>query len=381
MASAVAFVSWGLPWRAPPARWLASWLRERGDTVICAYLTNEGDAAVTPWPDLCRATSPARRLGGSRVSRALQMVAALRTTAAEWHPDIYVLFDSRSLIVATLVLPDARLIYYCLDVLRESTMRRQFERLCLRRVDLVMASEPTKLEAWGIGTHRSPAGVVVRNAPPLRVSDELRTLRTTRAELLGALGWPEDSVVYLHAGGAGADFGEDEELAALEDLPPECKLVLLGGGHPTDRASARVHVTGPVDEQWWLRWLATSDIGLAFWTPRRRFVGTDQWNTPLSWNRLYWYLAAGIPVVATGHPELRHFVLETRAGVWIDDPQPDSIATGLLRALKERKSLGNAGRDAFIRLYNYEAQIARAAHAFGVRRDVRSYPPAEAEEA
>ena len=113
--------------------------------------------------------------------------------------------------------------------------------------------------------------------------------------------------------------------------------------------------------------MAVADVGLAFWSGRgvSRFP-PGRWNTPLSWNRLYWYLAAGIPIAAGGHVALEAFVSETGAGVSTSEVSATAIGRAIGEVLGNATGFEAAARRAYEAGLNYEDQVAELARAFGL---------------
>jgi hypothetical protein len=113
--------------------------------------------------------------------------------------------------------------------------------------------------------------------------------------------------------------------------------------------------------------MAVADVGLAFWSGGEvsRFP-LLRWNTPLSWNRLYWYLAAGIPIAAGGHVTLEGFVNETGTGVSTSEVSGKSIGRAIGEVLANATGFEAAARRAYEGGLNFDDQVAEFARAFGM---------------
>jgi hypothetical protein len=195
-------------------------------------------------------------------------------------------------------------------------------------------------------------------------------MRKEKERLRGELGVPADALVAIHAGGLGPDFGTKEEILAAETLPPEAIVVFMGTS-PTylhSSESSRVHLTGRVSRQDWERWLAIADIGLAFYSGGVPMRGSDvsMWNTPISWNRLYWYLAAGLPIAGGGHPALKAFLEETGVGVGTTIVSVASVALSIRSVSNSREEFERAAKRAYDDGFNYDAQVADLARALNL---------------
>jgi len=67
----------------------------------------------------------------------------------------------------------------------------------------------------------------------------------------------------------------------------------------------------------------------------------------------------GLPVIASNFPNLRQIVKDTRCGLCVDPTRPDQAARAILHLLRRpklREQLGENGRNAVLKLYNWEAE-------------------------
>ncbi|MDR7550691.1 MAG: hypothetical protein QN131_12270 [Armatimonadota bacterium] len=198
---------------------------------------------------------------------------------------------------------------------------------------------------------------MVRNAPSLEEARAISAASKRRTQILSRYGIPPEAKVLLHAGGVADDFGVREEVQAINALPPDVYLVLMGPDRcPTALRPPRVVSVGEVSDDEWLELLGAADIGLALWTGKGRSAGT--YDTPYAWNRLYWYLAAGLPVIAGGHPQLSQLIAETRAGLFIGEPEPDKVRQAISVALMRQAELSACAQRAFYDDMNFESQAA-----------------------
>ncbi|MEQ9186400.1 MAG: glycosyltransferase family 4 protein [Cryomorphaceae bacterium] len=79
-------------------------------------------------------------------------------------------------------------------------------------------------------------------------------------------------------------------------------------------------------------------------------------------NKLFEYMSAGIPVVASNFGWLQHIVEKRACGVTADPKDPKSIAKAIQKLLndsKESEAMGHRGREAVVNTYNWGAEAKK----------------------
>ena len=179
-----------------------------------------------------------------------------------------------------------------------------------------------------------PRPAVLRNLPEARPPDE------AESPLRDALGLDPAARVALYLGGLQPGRGLELLVDASQQLPAGYVLVLMGPGHPgyttglrerAERAAVadRVVLAPPVPTREVVRWAAGADVGLAVIQ-----------NVSLSYflslpNKLFEYVAAGLPVVASDFPDLRRVVEERGLGTVCRPDDPDAIARAVAWVLDD----------------------------------------------
>jgi len=105
---------------------------------------------------------------------------------------------------------------------------------------------------------------------------------------------------------------------------------------------------------------AASDVGLLPFLPGRHVKITLA-------NKLFDYMAAGLPIVASDLPPMRRILEETKAGVIFTPGDSASLATavvGLLSDSATRRRLAQAGRRAAAEKYNWHEDEKRFLEIF-----------------
>jgi glycosyltransferase involved in cell wall biosynthesis len=75
--------------------------------------------------------------------------------------------------------------------------------------------------------------------------------------------------------------------------------------------------------------------------------------------KLFEYMLAGLPIVASNLPRLSEIVIEVQCGILVDPSQPEAIAEALQWLLEhptEAQAMGKRGRQAVLQTYNWNSQ-------------------------
>jgi glycosyltransferase involved in cell wall biosynthesis len=209
---------------------------------------------------------------------------------------------------------------------------RRVERWVVRAADRVAAPEPHRAEILRdeYGARQLP--VLVRNIPPA-AEDAPRGDGTTLHALLGL---PADAQVVVYQGLVAASRCLEEAAGALALLPAHVHLVVIGGGEERMRtqlaahamhAAGRLHLVPHVDRAALAPLTASAQAGLLLYRNDGR---NNYYAAP---NKLYEYLFAGLPVVASDFPGLRAIVDEGGFGSCADPADPHAIADAIAAAL------------------------------------------------
>ena len=167
--------------------------------------------------------------------------------------------------------------------------------------------------------------------------------------------------VVLYLGGLMAGRGLEQLVEAMARLP-DAQLVLLGEGvlegelrAIAARASTRLVVLPPVPPDAVEAYAASATVGVSPIVPS---CLNYRYSLP---NKLFQYMAAGIPVVASDFPQVREVVEGSASGVVVDTRRPEAIADGIRRVLgdpDEAAAMGARGRAAVRDRYNWSTAAA-----------------------
>jgi glycosyltransferase involved in cell wall biosynthesis len=166
--------------------------------------------------------------------------------------------------------------------------------------------------------------------------------------------------VVLYLGGLMAGRGLEQLVEAIA-LVPSAQLVLLGQGPLADElrqraerlgAGARVTLLAPVAPDEVVAFAASADIGVSPIVPS---CLNYRYSLP---NKLFQYMAAGIPVLASDFPQVREIVETAACGVLVDTSRPGAMAGAIERLLAdpaEARAMGERGRAAVDARYHWAA--------------------------
>lgn len=183
---------------------------------------------------------------------------------------------------------------------------------------------------------------------------------------------PPDAVTYLDRGplilysGSLSDIrGAREMLDAMALVPAQlgARLAMAGLFSPPELefeckrhpAWSKVEFHGWVSREGLRDLSARARLGLVLFHPVPNHVESQP-------NKLFEYMAAGLPVVASDFPLWHDLVGRSRCGLLVDPMDPMAIAqaiTWLLNHPEEAMAMGRRGQDAVLSHFNWEAEAGK----------------------
>lgn len=231
-------------------------------------------------------------------------------------------------------------------------MSKVIERLYIGRVDYVICVGE-RIRGWYVQQYRIANASVVLNCPepPAEAAE-------SRVDLRERFAIPTTAPVFLYQGLLSAGRGIELMLETFREVP-EAHLVLLGDGPlvllAEDAAErlANVHYHEPVPPREVLHMTRDADCGLSIIEP---LALSYEYCMP---NKLFEYVAAGIPVIVSNTAEQAEFVRLHDLGVVLEHFVPRDLAAAV-RALDcaERERL-SANAEAVRADYSWARQEPR----------------------
>jgi glycosyltransferase involved in cell wall biosynthesis len=284
-----------------------------------------------------------------RLYRLAFLVSFVRV-AVRTAPDVVHAHDAAMLVPGLLAarLTGARLVYDSHELATSVPYRERtwawlvgaVERLVVRRCDAVITVSDG-IAARLAERYRLPVvPAVVRNVSALGDGG--------RGGLRVRLGLGPGDPLVLHQGAPAPDRGCEVMVAAMSSLPG-ARLAFLGDPEPgygerlaaeIDRRglSERVTMLPSVAIEELLAWTAESDVGVTL------LQDTCENHRLALPNKLFEYIAAGVPVVAADLPEARRLIDAYGIGWCVAPDDPAQLAATLETALSERGDPARAQR-------------------------------------
>jgi glycosyltransferase involved in cell wall biosynthesis len=240
------------------------------------------------------------------------------------------------------------------DILvRNPSAARRVERYCLRRVDrILVVIEESGERLRRLGASDIPIDIV-SNTPPRERTALPRPEATGTGTTLAYLG-----IMELARGIA--DLIDAVRL--LHQQGDQVRLLLVGGGRDLPLLEARaadligsgvIQFPGYIPSHAEaLRIVSSADIGVI---PHH----ASEWANTTIPNKLFDYMAAGLPVITSDNIPCARIVGNTGCGRVFRAKDPADLAEAVTRmGPEERRLMGEAGRRAIQERYNWETDTA-----------------------
>jgi glycosyltransferase involved in cell wall biosynthesis len=305
------------------------------------------------------------QIGGGRLVRMTRTVWSLYREALRQNGDVYHFHDPELIPLGLLLAARGKSVVYDIhedspaDILHKDYIPRRLRRplmwsvrkledaACRRFSGLIAATPTIAKRFYSI----NPNTVVVHNFPMLH-----------EIAPNGALPWNERRPAVAYIGSISERRGIREILQALALLPSDnpAQMMLAGPFSPAELRTglmrlpgwARVKYLRVLDRPSVANLLSRVRLGLLVLQPEPNF-----WDAmPI---KLFEYMAAGIPVIASDFPLWRRIIGEAGCGLLVDPQDPQAIARAMEYLLghdAEAEAMGRRGRQAACELYNWNSE-------------------------
>jgi glycosyltransferase involved in cell wall biosynthesis len=305
------------------------------------------------------------RISGGRLVRMTRTAWSLYREALRQNGDVYHFHDPELIPLGLLLAARGKSVVYDIhedapaDILHKDyiprplrrpltwSMRKLEDAACRRFSGLITATPTIARRFHSINANT----VVVHNFPIL---DEIAPN--------GALPWNERPLAIAYIGSISERRGISEILQALALLPSDspAQMMLAGPFSPEELRTELMRLPGWARVKY-LRVLNRSSIANLLSRVRLGLLVLQ--SEPNFRNampiKLFEYMAAGIPVVASDFPLWRQIIGEAGCGLLVDPQDPQAIARAmeyLLNHDAEAEAMGRRGRQAACELYNWNSE-------------------------
>jgi glycosyltransferase involved in cell wall biosynthesis len=303
--------------------------------------------------------------GGGRIVRMTRTAWSLYREALRQNGDVYHFHDPELIPLGLLLAARGKTVVYDIhedapaDILHKDYIPRPLRRpltwsvrkledAACRRFSGLIAATPTIANRF---CSINPNTVVVHNFPML---DEIAPNE--------ALPWNERPPAVAYIGSISERRGIREILQALALLPSDnpAQMMLAGPFSPAELRTglmrlpgwARVKYLRVLDRPSVANLLSRVRVGLLVLRPEPNFCNA----MPI---KLFEYMAAGIPVIASDFPLWRQIIGQAGCGLLVDPKDPLAITRAMEYLLShdaEAEDMGLRGRQAACELYNWNSQ-------------------------
>jgi glycosyltransferase involved in cell wall biosynthesis len=305
------------------------------------------------------------QLSGGRLARMTRTAWSLYREALRQDGDVYHFHDPELIPLGLLLAVRGKTVVYDIhedapaDMLHKDYVPRRLRRplmwsvrklenaACRRFAGLIAATPTIAKRFYPINSNT----VVVHNFPML---DEIAPNVASP--------WNERPLAVAYIGSISERRGIREILQALALIPSASltQMMLAGTFSPEGLrtelealpGSARVQYLGVLDRPSVGNLLSRVRLGLLVLQPEPNFVNA----MPI---KLFEYMAAGIPVIASDFPLWRQIIGRAGCGLLVDPCDPLAIARAMEYVLThdaEAEAMGRRGRQAACELYNWNSE-------------------------
>lgn len=229
----------------------------------------------------------------------------------------------------------------------------RFQRYACARFDGIVAATPFIRQTF---LKINPNTIDINNFPMI-------------GELEGDVPWADKQPAVCYVGGIAAARGIRELVQASTLLRSGARLNLVGEfSEPAVEAEVkahpgwvRVHQHGFLDRAGVRDVMSHSVAGLVTLLPLPNYL--DSLPT-----KMFEYMAAGIPVIASNFALWREIIEENGCGVCVDPVDPEAIAAAIDYLVSHpaiARSMGERGRKAVLEQYNWDIEAGRLTDFYG----------------
>jgi|WetSurMetagenome_2_1015567.scaffolds.fasta_scaffold79231_2 glycosyltransferase involved in cell wall biosynthesis len=244
-------------------------------------------------------------------------------------------------------------------IVRNPYLARLIERYAMKRMDhiFVVVEETVSVVKKAGG---DPKKVTIVSNTPVLSAFEGKGIEIPQANIQKMKA--RFSIIYC--GNMLLERGINLAIDAIEHIKKEItdfQFVFIGTGYALNDLKAQAHAKGFEDYIWWLGWvehptmlqyMKMANIGIIpdFVTPHT--------NTTIP-NKIFDYMACGIPVVAAASAPMKRVIDSERCGEVFESGDVQGLANAIIKIKKSNFDYGANGKKAVIEKYNWSMDEKR----------------------
>ena len=304
------------------------------------------------------------KASGGRISRMTRQVAKVYQMAREERADLYHFHDPELIPVGLLLRIGGKPVIY--DVHESVSKQIRSKPWIPKPLRAVVASLYRIMEKVVTPLF---SGIVAATPGVAAYFNHLNTVVVQNYPVLSELQISDSDVprepIVAYVGGIAEVRGAREMVTAMSLLPQDSPIRLILGGPvqgeqlandlQTLPGSERITLAGILNRQEVADLLSRASVGLVTLHPEPNYL--DAYPV-----KLFEYMAAGLPAVASNFPFWRQFVDDVGSGVMVDPLNPQAIADGILEIVtnpERSRQMGNAGARAVREKFNWDSEAEK----------------------
>jgi glycosyltransferase involved in cell wall biosynthesis len=300
------------------------------------------------------------KIEDNRFKRMTQAVLSVYQQAIEINADIYHFHDPELIPIGLLLKAKGKKVIYDIhEDLPRDILTKDWIPKYLRKIISIFAEKIENNAAKNLDAMVSATPHINRRFINLnKNSMELNNYPILTELYPSSDDFTKQKNAFCYVGGIGKIRGIFEIIEAIDRA--KVKLLLAGSFNNMEEKSIAINMEGwqyvedlgHVDRQGVLEILQKSMAGLVLFQPIPNHLDSQP-------NKMFEYMSAGIPVIASDFPLWREIVEGNKCGICVNPQDSQAIATALQWILEhpvEAKEMGENGRKAIEKKYNWEQE-------------------------
>ncbi|MBS4072739.1 MAG: glycosyltransferase [Algoriphagus sp.] len=201
----------------------------------------------------------------------------------------------------------------------ESVIIKLIEGFSWKSIDLFITVSDS-IHDWYIKKYGINNGIVILNSPVISACNAIESNYLRRKYEI-----PIEKKIFIYVGMLMPGRGIDLYLDVFQDERVDSHIVFLGYGiydleiREMSLSNEKIHLHEPVEHSEVVGIISTADFGLCM---IENISLSDYYCLP---NKLFEYIFAGLPVIASRNPEIENLVIKYKLGVCCDNSKEDLI--------------------------------------------------------